>query len=334
MSTLTHDTHSSTPSGGATATSSRLSTGMLLAVVSAVSFGMSGALAGGLFDTGWSAGAVTLMRTGLAALVLTPFGLHALRGRWADLRRHAGLVLAYGVTAVAGAQFCYFSAVQHMQVGPALLIEYTSPAIVMTYLWLRFGERPGRLTLLGAGVAALGLILVLNLFAGGHLSPIGVGWALLAMLGNATYFIVNSDDDLDLPPIALAWSGLLVGTAVIGLLGFVGLLPMHASTASAAYRGHLVAWWLPLAGLGLVTAAVAYVTGIEAGRRLGSRLASFVAQLEVVTGVFWAWVLLAQLPGRVQLLGGLLVLVGVVAVKAGERPAQPVNTESSEPNPA
>ena len=76
---------------------------------------------------------------------------------------------------------------------------------------------------------------------------------------------------------------------------------------------------MPLLLLGLVTAAIAYTIGIAAIRRLGSRLASFVALTEVLAGVLWAWVLLDELPRTVQLLGGLLILVGVVGVKLGER---------------
>ena len=89
-------------------------------------------------------------------------------------------------------------------------------------------------------------------------------------------------------------------------------------------------WWLRyvlvIVVLGLVTAALSYTTGIAAGRRLGSRLASFVALLEVLFAVGFAWVLLDELPRSVQLLGGLLILAGVVAVKLGERsvtPAEP-----------
>jgi drug/metabolite transporter (DMT)-like permease len=67
-----------------------------------------------------------------------------------------------------------------------------------------------------------------------------------------------------------------------------------------------------------VTAALSYVSGIAASRLLGARLASFVALSEVVAAVLWAWLLLAQLPGLVQLLGGALILAGVVAVRAGE----------------
>ncbi len=315
MTTLTHDAEVA----AAVAPGSRLVSGLVLAVVSATTFGLSGALARGLLDTGWSPGAVVLVRVGLAALMVTPLGLLALRGRWRLLGSNAGLIALYGAVAVAGAQFCYFSAVAHMPVGPALLIEYTAPAAVVAYLWLRHGQRPGPLTLAGAGLAALGLVLVLDLLSGAQLSTAGVAWALPAMIGTAVYFVISADQDNGLEPLVLAWAGLVTGALALGLLALVGLMPMHAARATTTYAGHDLAWWIPLLTLGLVTAAVSYVTGIAAGRRLGSRLASFVALLEVVAGVAWAWLLLDQFPRVVQLVGGLLILAGVVTVKLGER---------------
>lgn len=297
----------------------RTLSGLGLAVASATAFGMSGALARGLLDTGWTPGAVVLVRIGLAALVVLPFGLAALRGRWALLRRNAGLVTLYGLLAVAGAQFCYFAAVAHMQVGPAILIEYTAPAAVVVWLWLRHGQRPGPVTLLGAVLAAAGLVLVLDLVSGAELSVPGVLWALGAMVGAASYFVISADERNGLPPLTLAAAGLTVGTLALGLLGLVGLLPLAAATTDPVYAGRAYSWWVPLLLLGLVTAALAYTTGIAAGRRLGSRLASFVALLEVVAAVLFAWVLLGELPRAVQLAGGLLILAGVVAVKVGER---------------
>jgi drug/metabolite transporter (DMT)-like permease len=311
---MTHDTEPR-----ATQARTRLGNGLALAVVSAASFGLSGALARGLIETGWSAGALVLARIGIAAVVVLPFALVALRGRWAALRRHAGLVIVYGAVAVAGAQFCYFSAVQYMQVGPAILIEYTAPAAVVAWMWLRHGQRPGLMTLTGAGLAALGLVLVLDLVSGADLSLPGVLWALGAMVGCATFFIVNGDETVDLPPLALAGAGLVVGTAAIALLGLVGLMPMRASTDAAAYAGHSFPWWQPVVVLAVVTAALSYVTGVGAARLLGSRLAAFVALTEVVASVLWAWLLLGELPRSVQLAGGVLILAGVVCVRLGER---------------
>jgi drug/metabolite transporter (DMT)-like permease len=312
MTTVTHDVV-------VTAPRSRTASGLAFALASALTFGMSGALARPLLEAGWSSGAVTLIRVGVGAALVAPFGVVALHGRWHLLRRNAGLVTMYGLLAVAGAQFCYFSAIQYMKVGPALLIEYTAPAAVVVWMWLRHHQRPGPLTLVGAAIAAVGLVLVLDLFSGGELSLPGVLWALGAMVGVATYFVISADERNGLPPLALAAGGLVTGAVVLGALALVGLLPMRAATASVAYAGTAVDWWVPLVLLGLVTAAIAYTTGIAAGRRLGSRVASFVALTEVVAGVVWAWLLLDELPRPVQLMGGALILLGVVAVKLGER---------------
>ena len=182
---------------------------------------LSGALARALLDTGWSAGAIVLVRIGLGALIVVPFGILALRGRWGLVRRNVGLITLYGALAVAAAQFAYFSAVQYMQVGSALLIEYTAPAAVVVWMWLAHGQRPRPMTLAGAGVAALGLVLVLDLLSGADLSTAGVLWALGAMVGCATYFMISADDSTGLPPLSLAAGGLVVGAVTLGLLGLV-----------------------------------------------------------------------------------------------------------------
>ena len=72
-----------------------------------------------------------------------------------------------------------------------------------------------------------------------------------------------------------------------------------------------MAWWLPLVGLGVVTAALAYVAGIAAGRLLGPRLSSFIGLFEVVSAIGFAWLLLGELPRTIQLVGGVLILAGV-----------------------
>ncbi len=300
--------------------------GLALAIGSSFAFGLSGSLARGLFDTGWSPGAVVLIRVTIGALVVLPLGLVSLAGRWHLLRRNAGLVVLYGLLAVAGAQYCYFAAVQRMDVGPALLIEYTAPAVVVGWMWARHGQRPTRVTVAGAVIAALGLVLVLDVVTGVSLDGIGVAWALAAMVGCATYFVINGDDTTGLPPLTLAAGGLVVGAVGLGVLGLTGVLPLVANTSDVGFAEATVPWWTPVLLLGIVTAGVAYVLGIAAGRRLGSRLASFVSLLEVVAGVTFAWLLLGQVPATTQLIGGAAILLGVVIVRLGEAP-----TDTSDP---
>src|SRR3954447_14827512 len=232
MSAFTHDT---------TQDRARV-VGLWFAVLSAASFGLSGSLASGLMDVGWSAGGAVLARVGLAALVLTGPAWVALDGRWHLLRQHARVVAAYGLFAVAGAQFAYFSAVRHMDVGVALLIEYTAPVAVVGWMWVRHGHRPGRLTVLGAALAAVGLLLVLDLLSGADLSAIGVAWALAAMVGAAVYFVLSAGES-DLHPLVLADAGLWLATVVLLLAGAVGAIPVEMSTATVRFEAAAVPFW-------------------------------------------------------------------------------------------
>jgi drug/metabolite transporter (DMT)-like permease len=311
MRALTHDT--------------RLGSGFGFAVLSASSFGLSGPLARGLQEAGWTAAAAVAVRVLVAAVVLAPVAVVQLRGRWHLLRRTAPLITAYGLVAIAGCQLAYFTAVAHMEVGVALLIEFSAPVAVVGWLWLRHGQRPGRLTVLGAALGTAGLLLVMDVLSGARVSGVGILWALGAMVGAATYFVLSGRQQDGLPGTVLATGGLLLGGLALLAAGAVGVVPFAATTADVPFAGFTAPWWPTLIALGVVTAAVAYVAGIAATRRLGSRLASFVALTEVLMALVFAWLLLDETPGGVQLAGGALILAGVVAVRLGEpRPTAPV----------
>ncbi|MDN3444833.1 EamA family transporter [Microbacterium sp. APC 3901] len=297
--------------------------GLPLAIGAAFAFGMSGAWARGLIDAGWTPGAAVTARVWVAALVLLVPTILSLRGRWGVLRKNAGMVAAYGLLAVTATQLCYFQAVAVMDVGLALLIEYTAPIAVILWLWVRRGERPSRRSVIGAAIAFIGLVLMLDIITGAEVNVAGILWALAAMVGAATYFLLSAKADTGLPPIALAGGGLLLGAVALTIAGLVGILPIAWTTDDIAYRFGTVPWFVPVLAIGLIATALAYVLGIASTRMLGSRLASFVALSEVVAALLFGWLLLGQLPDLLQALGGALVLVGVVVVKLGEpRPAE------------
>jgi drug/metabolite transporter (DMT)-like permease len=293
--------------------------GLGLALLSAASFGTSGAFAGSLLEAGWTPGSAVTVRVVLAALVLTIPALLLLRGQLGRLRRDAGTLAVYGVAAVAGAQLCYFNAVEHLSVAVALLLEYCGTLLVVGWLWLRQGQPPRRLTLLGAVVALAGLALVLDLLAGRDLDPVGVLWGLGAAVGLATYFVLSAGTDDALPPLVVAWGGLAVGGAVLVATGAVGVLPLAAPRTDVVLLDRQVSWLVPVLGLSLVAAAVAYLAGIVGARLLGARLAAFVGLTEVLFAVLFAWLLLGQLLEPVQLVGGVLVVAGIALVQVDEQ---------------
>ena len=297
--------------------------GIGLGLLSAMCFGTSGTFGAALIGAGWSPAGAVLARVIVAALALTVPALFALRGRWSLLRRSWRQVVGYGLVGVAACQVCYFNAIARMDVGISILLEYLGIVLIVGWLWARHGQRPRLLTVLG-GVAALGgLALMLDLSGSGGVSLTGVLFALAAAVAMAVYFFQSAatsatDGGSALPPVALTWGGMVTGAFSIALLGAAGLTPLRFASAPVTLLSAHVNWLVPVLGLGVVAAAIAYVTGIGAARRLGAKLGSFVAMAEVLFAAGFAWVLLHQVPTEMQFLGGLLILAGVVAVRLDE----------------
>ena len=289
--------------------------GLGLAVLSAATFGTSGAFAKSLIDAGWSAESAVATRVGIAAVLLAVPALVALRGRWAVFRRSLGSIGVFGLLAVAGTQVAYFNALQYLPVGVALLLEYSGVILVVLWMWLVHGQRPRRLTIAGAVAALVGLVFVLNLAGGAAVNPVGLLWGMAAAVGLAAYFVLSARVNPELPSTALACGGMAFGAVILGAFGLFGVLPMHATFDSVTFAGHQTSWLVPIIGLSFVAAALAYVAGIGAARILGASLASFVGLTEVLFAVLVAWVALDQLPTAMQAVGGTLMVAGIALVR-------------------
>ena len=302
-------------------------TGLVLAGISSATFGTSGTFAASLLAVGWTPGAAVTARIIIAAVALTVPALLTLRRQPVDVRRGARTLTTYGLIAVAGAQLCYFNAVNHLSVAVALLLEYGGILLVVSWMWLRHGQRPRRLTGVGAALALAGLVLVLDLVGHVHVDAIGVLWGMGAAVGLATYFVLSANDTDAPPPLVVAWGGLVVGGAALLLADATGALPYAAPRADVTLLHTRMTWLVPVLGLSLVAAVVAYVTGIAGVRLLGARLASFVGLLEVLFAVMFAWLALGQSLSVTQLIGGVLIVAGIALVRIDELRSGEVDVE-------
>lgn len=291
--------------------------GLWLALASAATFGSSGPFAKSLLLEGWSSGAIVLLRVSGATIVLAVPTALALRGRWGLVWASAPTILAYGAVAVAGCQVAYFYAVQRLDVGVALLLEYLGVVLVVLVVWVRTRRPPSALTGLGVVLALLGLVLVLDLAGQSRPDLVGVAWGLVAATGLATFFILAGEESA-LPPVALAGLGMGAGAAILGLLGAVGVIPLTFGGSQVVLMGRHAPWWFAVGELAIVAAAVAYLLGVTATRMLGSTVASFVGLTEVLFAAVFAWLILGELPGLMQLGGGVCIVAGVAAVRVGE----------------
>lgn len=299
----------------------RVSTsGLVLAVASALAFSSSGPFVKPLLEAGWSLGAALLVRMGVAGLILSPALVRAIYRQRGFLRRHWRIILAFGLIPVLGCQLFFFSAMQRMPVAVALLIQYLAPVMLVGFVWLRTRKAPSKLVLWGSAVAIVGLVLVVDI-SGASFDLLGTLFALAAAVCVCVYFVISERAGEDLPPLALAAGGLLTGAIVMAVLCLAGIMPFTAPAVSVMLAGVEVPWFIPLLWVAGIATTVGYAFGVMAVPRIGSRVASFVGLSEVLFALGFAWIFLAEVPAPIQFAGGALILVGVILVRADAQAA-------------
>ncbi|MBU2668909.1 DMT family transporter [Actinoplanes bogorensis] len=294
--------------------------GLVAMILSAISFGTSGAFIKPLLEAGWSPAAAVTVRALTGSVVLLPVVLLALRGRWSAVWRARWRIAGMGLIAVAFTQLAYFAAISRIPVSTALLIEYLAPLLLVLWAWATTRRLPRFTVLLGSVLAIGGLVLVIGPGALQAVDPIGLVLAFAAAIGCAVYFVVAARPADGLPPVALAGSGLLLGGLALGLIGLTGAIPFETAGGSVPMLGTTAPWWVPLGVVAIAGTAIAYSTGIAGSSRLGSRLASFLGLLEVVFASIFAWLVLGESLTVLQMLGGLLILGGIASIPGEEKP--------------
>ncbi|NYE20301.1 EamA family transporter [Microbacterium immunditiarum] len=288
--------------------------GLIMAVASALAFSSSGPFVKPLLEAGWSLGAALVIRMGVSGLILAPALVMAIRRERGFLRRHGLLILGFGLTAVAGCQLFFFSAMQRMPVAVALLIQYLAPVLLVILAWIRTRRAPSLRVILGSIIAITGLVLVVDI-SGAAFDLLGTLLALAAAVCVGAYFLISERAGDRLPPLALASGGLLTGAVLIGLLCAIGVLPFAAPSVTVVLAGLEVPGWMPIVWVSAVATTLGYALGVMAVPRIGSRVASFVGLSEVLFALGFAWLLLGETPVPIQFAGGALILVGVVLVR-------------------
>ena len=208
-----------------------------------------------------------------------------------------------------GALFCYMSwigfvALDHLDASLYIVLVYVYPAFVAAAAPL-FGQRISGATWMAIGLAIVGISLTVpDVFQGaGRGDAFGVVLTLVQAVALATYTMVSSRvvtaraDGL----VTMGWSlvGSWLGMAVLAVA--VGLrLPSN---------GRVV---LELVGFAIVPTIVSGACFYQALRFLAPTRVAMIAILEPVLTIVWAVLLLGEELRAIQVVGGLLVLVGVV----------------------
>ncbi|MFB4310335.1 DMT family transporter [Actinomadura sp. GTD37] len=315
-------------------------TGLGLAVFSSVCFGASGPFGKALIEAGLGPLQAVWLRITVAALVLVPLAA-VLRGRAAlrGLRRHARALVVYGLTAVAGCQAFYFVAASRLPVGVAILLEFSGPVIVLG--WLRLVRRVPvhRTAAAGVAIAMAGLALVVRVWTGLSLDPVGLAAGLGAAACQAGYFLIVDRLAGRVDPLAITSAGSVVAALALTAPAAPWALPWDVLPARVPVAGLTAPGWALVAWIGIVSTVLAYLAGVAGLQRLTAQVGAAICYTEAVAAALIAWAVLGERLTPVQMTGGAIVLTGAyIAQRAtparpapGGRPPPPGGQAGADP---
>jgi drug/metabolite transporter (DMT)-like permease len=287
-----------------------------MTIVAATMFALNGAVAkigldaSGIGTLRWTEVRSTGGFVGLA-LALAVFAPNRLR---IGSRRELGRLAFYGIVGFAVVQWLYFVAIDRLPIGIGLLFEFTAPVLIA--LWARFvWHEPVRRRVWAAlGLAICGLMLVAEVWRGATLDTIGMVAGLLASGALALYYLMGERLVGKRDPISVVCFGLgfasLAWTIVLPWWSF----PTEAMRISVDLPHGLFTvpvWALALWGIVFGT-IVPFSLSIGALTHLPATTVGIVATFEPVAAAVIAWVWLGEALVAVQIVGGIVVLVGIL----------------------
>jgi drug/metabolite transporter (DMT)-like permease len=293
--------------------------GASLIALAAIGFGTLGPITRYADDAGVDSLAIVAWRAaiGASAMLVLLLSLRTLAGRQphrlaeVPTRERAFIVAGAGTNLVLN--LAMFIAFVRIDIGLALLVFYSFPALVSAASVMWFGERMGALRWAALGLSVIGLVLTLGGSAGlGDLDAIGIGLAFLAAFAQAFYVLAARHGFASIPPIEAAAT--TMGLAAVGYVGIALLTAQVVVLGQPLASGEAL---MPVLAAGIIGAAIptlAFITGI---RLLGAPRAAILSTLEPVVGVALAAWLLGERPSPLQLVGGLLILAAAVLLQLG-----------------
>ncbi len=282
--------------------------GYALAAAAAAMWALNGSMARYLLDDGVSPFELSQMRS-LGSWLILLVVLAVARPQLLRVERDALPSLAFlGIAGLAAVHASYFAAIERLEIGPAVTIQYLAPLLLLA--WLRVVHRRRIAAGLWGAVllSAAGCFLVVRAYDAGDLDAIGVAAAFGAAVAFAIYMVGSERAGHRHEPV----------TTLFWAFGFASLFWAVA-----------VPWWgfpfgefdsaqniLLAAGVVLVGTLLPFTCMVAALRHVPAPRAGVVATLEPVLAAVFAWIIHDEALAAVQIAGGMAVVAAVAWVQS------------------
>jgi drug/metabolite transporter (DMT)-like permease len=266
-------------------------------------------------ESGLSAWRLTQIRTIGAFLVLFIYVYLKNKQSLKIKAKELPILIVFGVFGFAAVNLLYFLAIQRLNVGIALIIEFTAP--IWIALWVRFIQKKlvSKLMWWGLVIGLTGLVLIAQVWRGLTLDGLGVTFAILDAFALTLYYLIGEKlVGVKSSEATMAW-GLGISSAFFAIIQPWWTFPFEEMGNIVDLTGRLSGISLPTFYLVLWVilfgTAIPYFLVLNGLRGLSAAKTSSIGMLEPVLGGIFGWIFLYENLNFIQSVGVLVVLVGI-----------------------
>jgi drug/metabolite transporter, DME family len=252
-------------------------------------------------------------RTGFSFLLLAPFLFWHFGRKQAMLpRADFGRCLLLGVLGLAGSNYFYYLAIAKTTVATAIILQYTSPVLVLLYMLARHTQRPTLRRLAAVAMSFAGSALAIGLGSGERVlwNAIGVGAALMAALSFSFYNIYGRK----LVTIHNRWK--VITWALFGSVLFWTLVNPPWKIMAANYSKEQWVFMVVFALVSMLIPFSFYFAGLQ---YLDATRAIVTSCLEPVFAILFAAMFIGEKLSALQIIGVVVVMVATILIQLPEK---------------
>lgn len=251
-------------------------------------------------------------RTTLSWLVLAPI-LLLVRGRTALAvsRKDLGRTLLLGTLGIAASNYFYYLAIEKTTVATAIVLQYTAPVWVLTYMLVRHMQRPTLRRVAAVLMAVAGSALAIGVYGQGKIKvdAVGIAAALAAAFSFAFYNVYGHK----LLETNERWK--VITHTLMGAALFWMVVNPPWKVVAAHYSGEQWLFLFVFAMLSMLLPFSFYFAGLQ---YLDATRAIVTSCLEPVFAILIAAAFLGEGLGPLQVVGVVVVLAASIVVQLPE----------------
>ncbi|MGH8687975.1 MAG: DMT family transporter [Burkholderiales bacterium] len=253
--------------------------------------------------------ALNFSRWAIAAVVLAPFGIPALRGKAAVVRRHWGILALLALTGVAVFHSLVYLGLRTTTTVNGILLNSSLPMFILACAWILDRERASARQMLGMLVSLAGILVILSRGDPASLLRLdfhpGDFWVLIAMPVWGVYSVLLKRRPPEIGGVAFLFLIALGGVCMLAPAAAIEALYFPPRPLDAAATGAIVY-------IALFASIFAYICWNRGVAIVGPNVAGFTLHLLPVFGTVLAMIFLGEAFHAFHAVGIATILAGVI----------------------